>query len=138
MIATRYSAVDVPGYSETLPCEAESASRARHLIRSALNTWGLESLIDSGLLVVSELVANSVQHRGCTLVRVSIQRRAEDRVRVTVSDKSRAVPLVGGPEAGDETGRGLVIVESLADVWAVDRRRWGKVVWAELFVEASA
>ncbi|MEV5136216.1 ATP-binding protein [Streptomyces syringium] len=138
MIATRSSDVDVPGFSETLPCKAESVSRARRLIRTSLNTWGLDGLIDSGVLVVSELVANSVQHSGCTLVRVSVQRRAEDRVRVTVSDKCRDMPVLGGPGADDETGRGLAIVEYLADVWTVDRRRWGKVVWAELIVKASA
>ncbi|MEX2984277.1 ATP-binding protein [Streptomyces sp. C36] len=137
MIATRASATGVPGYSETLPCEAESASEARRLVRAALNTWDLSSLTDNGVLVVSELVTNSVQHSRCSTLRVSVERRSENRVRVAVSDRSRRMPVPDAPEAKATSGRGLVIVEALADDWNVDRRRWGKVVWAELVNEVS-
>ncbi|MGJ5754276.1 ATP-binding protein [Streptomyces puniciscabiei] len=32
---------------------------------------------------------------------------------------------------GDETGRGLVLVDALAHRWGYDEMRWGKTVWAE-------
>lgn len=51
-----------PGYSETLPCAAESAETARGLVRTALSACGLEHLVDDGALIVTELVANAAEH----------------------------------------------------------------------------
>lgn len=137
-IANRPDAVGPPGYSETLPCEAESASQARRLVGAALNTWQLSHLIDDGQLIVSELVANAVQHSRSHHVRVSLERLASGRVRVAVSDKSQAQPAVVTPSADEESGRGLLLVGTVADDWGVDYRGWGKVVWAELCTEESA
>lgn len=138
MIAKRHDAIGSPGCSETLPCEAESASQARLLVSAALNTWQLSHLIDDGQLIVSELVANAVQHSRCHRVRVSLERLTGGRVRVAVSDKSPSRPAVVTPSVDEEAGRGLLLVGSLADDWGVDYRGWGKVVWAELRTEGSA
>jgi anti-sigma regulatory factor (Ser/Thr protein kinase) len=138
VIANRPNAIGSPGYSATLPCEAESASQARLLVSAALNTWQLSHLIDDGQLIVSELVANAVQHSHCHRVRVSVERPAGGRVRVAVSDKSRTKPAVATPNVDEEAGRGLLLVDSVADDWGVDYRGWGKVVWAELRTEGSA
>lgn len=136
MTATRAHAIGAPGYSETLPCEDESASRARRLVSAALNTWGLDHLSEAATLIVSEFVANAVQHSGCRLMRVSISRPAEGRVHIAVADKSRAAPSLRFASSDEETGRGLVIVDALADRWDTDHRGWGKVVWAECALEA--
>ncbi|GAA2976110.1 ATP-binding protein [Streptomyces fulvorobeus] len=138
MIATRPDATGSPGYSETLPCEAESASQARLLVSAALHTWQLSHLIDDGQLIVSELVANAVQHSHCHSVRVSVERPTGGRVRVAVSDKSRTKPVAATPNVDEEAGRGLLLVGSVADDWGVDYRAWGKVVWAGLRTEGSA
>lgn len=138
MIATGPNAIGTPGYSETLPCEAESAGQARLLVSAALNTWQLSHLIDDGQLIVSELVANAVQHSRCHQVRVSVDRPTGGRVRVAVSDKSRSKPALATPSVEEEAGRGLLLVGSVADDWGVDYRGWGKVVWAELRTEGSA
>ncbi|UFQ16235.1 MULTISPECIES: ATP-binding protein [Streptomyces] len=138
VIATKPNATGSPGYNETLPCKAKSASQARQLVCAALNTWQLSHLIDDGQLIVSELVANAVQHSHCHSVRVSVERPTEDRVRVAVSDKSRTKPAAATPSVDEEAGRGLLLVDSVADDWGVDYRAWGKVVWAELRAEGSA
>ena len=48
-----------PAYSQTLPCEPESARRARLLVRTACDTWHLPELADAESLVISELVSNA-------------------------------------------------------------------------------
>jgi len=140
MTAIRPNAIGVPGYSETWPCEPESVSRARSLVRAALSAWSLSHLIDDGTLVVSELVSNSVQHTTCRLVRVSITLTPRQRVRIAVSDRSLDPPephLLGRGEGESEAGRGLLLVETLADYWDVELYRWGKKVWADLLTEGQ-
>ncbi|MGW2052826.1 ATP-binding protein [Streptomyces sp. NPDC001840] len=132
---TRSTAIGAPAYSETLPCEDASARRARLLVGAALNAWGLGDLIDAGTLIVSELVANAVQHSGCPTMRVSISRGSDDRVRISVSDNSRAAPVVRKPCSDAEAGRGMLLIDAHAYRWNTDVCRWGKHVWAELLVE---
>ena len=121
-----------PGYSETLPREPESAATARRLVRVACAAWGLESAAENGALVVSELVANAVQHARRDSIRVVVERTAVRTVRVAVADFSRARPVPCVPGDDDEDGRGLALVGALAEDWGTDERPWGKVVWAKL------
>jgi hypothetical protein len=134
---TRPFATGAQGYSETLPCEVESARHARLLISAALNTWGLAELVDAAVLVVSELVSNSAQHTHCRLLRVAVSRPLPGRVRIAVTDKSRTAPTTGKPAADDAAGRGLVLVDAVSGRWGYDLHRWGKTVWAELRTEES-
>ncbi|MCD9877044.1 ATP-binding protein [Streptomyces guryensis] len=132
----RPTAVGPPGYTETLPCEPETARRARSLVSVALNTWGITELAEAGTLIVSELVGNAVRHTSCRLVRVSVRRVTDDLVRIGVTDKSHALPRMDLVADGAETGRGLVLVDALSHRWGYDEMRWGKTVWAELAVPA--
>lgn len=128
------ASIGTPGYSETMPCEPESARRARLLISAALNTWGIGDLVDTATLVVSELVGNSAQHTPCRLLRVTVSRPAPHRVKIAVTDKSRTVPGMTSPANDAEEGRGLFLVDVLSLRWGYDPQRWGKTVWAELEV----
>ncbi|MBZ9645120.1 ATP-binding protein [Streptomyces sp. PSKA30] len=130
------TAVGSPAYTETFACEPETARRARQLVSAALNTWGIGELADAGTLIVSELVGNAVRHTPCRLVRVSVRRVADDLVRIGVTDKCHALPKTDLVADGDETGRGLVLVDALSHRWGCDEIRWGKTVWAELVVPA--
>lgn len=121
-----------PGYSETLPRRPESAATARHLLRAARAAWGLDELAEDGALIVSELVANAVQHTRRESSRVVIDRSDPARVRVGAADLSRARPVEREAHDNDEGGRGLRLVAALAAAWGTDERRWGKIVWAEL------
>ncbi|WP_149830877.1 ATP-binding protein [Streptomyces tailanensis] len=139
MTAVRPTSVGPPGYTKTMRCEPEAARTARLLVIASLNTWGLSSLADVGTLIVSELFSNAVRHTSCRLVRVSVQRTAEDRVRISVADKSRGLPERGGGDCDQEGGRGLLLIDALADRWGHDLlgptgRPAGKRCWAELFV----
>lgn len=129
--ATQARPTGHPGYSQTLPREPKSAAVARRLTDAALSCWGLEELADDGALIVTELVANAVRHARRDSIRVVVQRTAARKVRVAVTDFSRARP--GERQAGNdgEGGRGLLPVAALAVDWGTDERRWGKVVWAE-------
>ncbi|MEU1281807.1 ATP-binding protein [Streptomyces sp. NPDC005805] len=121
-----------PGYSETLPCTAESAESARRLVRAALVAWGMKPVADDGALIVTELVANAVRHTEARHIRVVVERTSDERVRVGVADKSRVAPQLRHASDSDVHGRGLTLVDALATRWWTDLRPWGKCVWAEL------
>jgi anti-sigma regulatory factor (Ser/Thr protein kinase) len=121
-----------PGYSENLPCTAESAETARGLVRIALAVWGLETLADDAALVVTELVANAARHTSSRLIRVAVNRLGEDTVLIAVVDKNKAPVVRRSPHEDDTTGRGLVLVDALTAHWGVTTTPWGKRVWAEL------
>lgn len=127
-----------PGYSETLPCEAASARRARLFVAVVLHTWGLDNLAEAGSLIDTELVANAVNHTRCRIVRVAVLRLADDLVRVVVADRSLGVPKLDGCAEDSESGRGLVLVEALSRDWGYDLHQSGKVVRAELSLTAVA
>ncbi|MEU3709041.1 ATP-binding protein [Streptomyces catenulae] len=139
MTVTRPHATGVPGYSETWPCEKETAGRARALVKAVLHTWNLDQdLAWRAMVVASELVTNAVNHSGCRVLRVSVTRYSHCGVRIMVSDKSKKQPEPCESAPEDTSGRGLLIVSEMADRWGTDTRRWGKAVWAELEVDVLA
>lgn len=84
-------------------------------------------------LVLSELVTNAIRHGGgCTEVELHATSRM---LRLSVTD-TRATPPVVHPasEPSRESGRGMLLVQTLARRWGVHRirRHVGKAVWLEL------
>ncbi|MCM2387963.1 ATP-binding protein [Streptomyces albipurpureus] len=116
---------------------------ARHLAVHQFCLWGIShrsELSDDALVLVGELVANAVTHgrvpgRDFELRLTHVPGRV---VLIEVSDArgDKRPPGPGElpePGPGDDHGRGLMIVEALADRWAVlDRVPLGKTVRAEL------
>lgn len=137
MTAASPNAIGAPGYTETLPCEPESASRARLLVSAALRAWGIEELVEDATLIVSELLANTIDHTNCRTARVLVQCRPSGVVRIGVADKSPGLPEMCTPGAEAAEGRGLLLVDALSWRWGYDRHHGGKVVWAELRVPAG-
>ena len=128
-----------PGYSETFPALEESADAARKLVRTALAAWRLDDLTDSGVLLVTELVANAIKHTNTRHIRVVVSRPSERFVRIGVVDKARVMPEMVKP--GDDlltSGRGLLLIDALADRWGTDVYPWGKQVWAQLHCQPAA
>ncbi|WP_308425187.1 ATP-binding protein [Wenjunlia tyrosinilytica] len=129
-----------PGYSETMTRTPETAEKARRLARVAVCAWNMHEAGDSAALLMSELFANAVRHARGGSVRVIINRPDDERVYVAVVDRApNRLPQMreGGPD--DVNGRGLALVDELADRWGYDlmgrgRRPWGKRVWAEMKV----
>jgi len=110
----------------------DSPSRARHFAGTMLESWGLGALRPRVELLVSELVRNAVEHAGttCTLTLVE----AHGCLRIEVADASTVLPQRRRPSPMDLTGRGLVVVESVADNWGAEPDPGGKVVFCELDV----
>ncbi|WP_190181241.1 ATP-binding protein [Streptomyces naganishii] len=121
-----------PVVTTVLPREPESVSVARRLVRHTLADWRLPHLIDAAELVVSELSANAVEHARHGSFRVTLRRESGDRVRVAVTDKSTAEPVLWPMNAEAEGGRGLALVAALACQWGTEPLGWGKRVWADL------
>lgn len=123
---------ELPDYTETLPRAPESVRGARLLVGLALNAWGLSAVRDSAVLVVSELVANAVDHACGAVVELSVARTAEHRIRVAVTDMDRRQPSARSADPLDERGRGLLLVEGVSERWGVEPLPSGKQVWADL------
>jgi hypothetical protein len=80
-----------------------------------LRDWDLEELIDTAILLTSELATNSVLHaRTAFAVIVSQTSRG---LRVDVLDGSTVTPRVRQPSQTAATGRGVNMVAALADHW---------------------
>lgn len=113
----------------SLPAETRSTGAARRFVADALGGWGCDGLVDDAVLAVSELVTNAVVHAG-TACRV-VLRLGGGRLRIEVADAGGGSPRALEPSTTRTGGRGLHLVESIADAWGVERDGRGKVVWAE-------
>ena len=83
-------------------------------------------------LLVSELVTNAVTHVG-TDVRLRVEKLpAGVRVRVFDGGGDRLRRAARDVPPDSPTGRGLLIVDNVADRWGVERTDAGKQVWFEL------
>ena len=87
---------------------------------------------DDVVLVVSELVSNSVRHGSSAGIDVKVTNR-DGRVRVEVTDDGPGFDA--NAPRGD--GLGLTIVERIADHWGMHDAGQRFTVWAELAIEAA-
>ncbi|WP_237536562.1 SpoIIE family protein phosphatase [Streptomyces sp. SID5785] len=120
------------------PGDPEALSAARHMIRAAVRAWGARDRADEIELVADELVTNALMHTdGPAVVTLRVLSGPDRRLRVDVEDTSSALPR--RREAGDDgvSGRGLLLVDRLADVWGVEARGGGKCVWCEFAVPSA-
>jgi anti-sigma regulatory factor (Ser/Thr protein kinase) len=114
----------------TLPPEPTSPAEARAAV---LDAFADHRLLGELLLCVSEVVTNAVLHAG-TDVHFSVSFNG-DRVRVEVGDGSPVTPVRKHYDLVAPTGRGILLIEELADGWGVEPTDTGKVVWFELLDE---
>ncbi|WP_442810160.1 ATP-binding protein [Streptomyces sp. W16] len=139
--------VTVSTFVQRLSPTPRGARLARHLALNQLHAWGVphgSDASDTVAVIVAELAANAVTHgrvpgRDFEL-RLSL---VTGSVRVEVTD-TRTGPRPPGPgavrqpEVLADSGRGLVLVEAMADRWEVlDREPLGKTVRAEVDVRAG-
>ena len=116
-----------------------SVPAARSLVRHALAQWHVIDRSDDVLLCLTELATNAVRH-GLRADDHFLVKAGMDggRLRVEVHDTSRRRPRPRHPNTQDPTGRGLLLVETLADEWGVrPRAPRGKVVWIEFTITAQ-
>ncbi|MFI8303826.1 ATP-binding protein [Streptomyces sp. NPDC085927] len=122
---------------EIRPDPAE-VGRARRWTRSRLAGAGIaadEPLAETLILLVSELVTNAVVHTGCPAVlRLSLPgaTAGEATVRLEVADRSDRAPVPRCADGDATGGRGLALVDGLADRWGWSTDGAGKRIWCEL------
>lgn len=128
----------VPNFTARLSPTPRGARLARLLAREQLRSWGLP--LDPAELIVAELAANAAGHgrvagRDFRLTLYAVG----DTLRIEVTDtRGDRLPELGRPEPDADGGRGLLLVEALAE-------RWGtapgpaprKTVWAEVRVKGQ-
>lgn len=133
------TAVAESAWCVVVPHHARGARQARHRLANALAGAIPPALLADVISVAGELVANAVRHADPLpggVVRLAWRLRTSDKgrsVEVRVTDGGSPQlprPRTAGIEEPD--GRGLTIVEALADRWGVDRDGLGQSVWAEL------
>jgi anti-sigma regulatory factor (Ser/Thr protein kinase) len=112
--------------------DAASVSEARRFVLSTVSGWGVDQ--EAAGLLTTELAANAVRHaRSAFCVEIT---RDDGTIRVgIVNDEPDMLLIVKEPD--DDGGRGLHILESLAQGWGVENRPETKVVWFELPAETQ-
>lgn len=119
-----------------LPAETAAVASARRFTESWLAQWKLSHLTDTMNLLVSELVTNAVVHGG-TQADLKLLFHS-GRLRVEVRDGNNAKPKVKNYSTTATTGRGMQIVDALADCWGTRNEGPGKVVWLEFEVSQGS
>ena len=120
--------------SWSVPPELTSAAEARHLIREPLRRWGLDELLPTTELLVSELVTNAIRY---ATGEVTIRLVLDGSLVCEVLDNSSALPRLRHAGRDEECGRGLEVVSQLSQRWGARRTRDGKIVWCEQQIPAK-
>jgi anti-sigma regulatory factor (Ser/Thr protein kinase) len=126
---------DMLDASATFAAAPESAAAAREFVGAALRRRGCPSkAIDTVSLLTSEVATNAVVH-----ARTDFQLRLRVTVkviRVEVEDEGMGAAVLTYADQDEVRGRGLYIVDALADRWGDERRSGGRHrVWFELQVQ---
>lgn len=120
---------------ERLPPRPSSVGAARRLVRSAGQEVVPDDLVETAELLVSEVVSNAVVHAGTPIdLEVSVD---DGEVLVRVRDGSPQRPVLRRYGESAATGRGLRLVDDLADDWGVSPGEHGKSVWFRLGSEGA-
>ena len=123
-------------FETQLPPTSFAPSDARAFFRTALETWSLDGFGAMTELLATELVTNAIRHVGSP-ISLSVETH-DDRIRVGVTDESADVPLLLTVDANTDHGRGIFIVNALADSWGYEHDdHGGKTVWFEIDVSTA-
>jgi anti-sigma regulatory factor (Ser/Thr protein kinase) len=116
----------------TFAAEPSAVRQARRNVRETLSDWGLHGIVDITVLLVSELVTNSLRYAhgpiGVRMVRGT-------SLLVEVSDPLPDPPRERSAAEDDEGGRGLQLVARASRRWGTRHGPLGKTVWFELALE---
>jgi DNA-binding NarL/FixJ family response regulator len=105
--------------------EPKAVRAARTFVAAAMRDLMCEGVLDTVVLLTSELVTNALLH-GSGAPQVVVQ-ALPATLRVDVHDESTTWPRRRSPDEGG--GRGLHLLDSLASDWGVESRPGGKAVW---------
>jgi anti-sigma regulatory factor (Ser/Thr protein kinase) len=115
--------------------EPERVAVARQHLRELLHDWASADQVDSAVLLLSETLTNVLVHTDADALLLAEVRGGpgDRRMRVEVTDTSDDLPHKRRPGELASSGRGLMLIELLADAWGVDPRGEGKSIWFELY-----
>ncbi|MFF1710737.1 ATP-binding protein [Streptomyces sp. NPDC058268] len=118
--------------------EPEEVAGLRRIVRQHLVRWGLPHVTDAAQLCVSELVTNVIDHVGIGTPTVLGLSMRGTYVRIEVRDPdARALPTLLAAERDSEVGRGMALVNEVAERWGVLLAADSKVTWCELATGVS-
>jgi anti-sigma regulatory factor (Ser/Thr protein kinase) len=119
--------------------EPAEVAALRRIMRLHLGMWGLQDITDEAQLCVSELVSNVITHVGHgTPATLAVSVRGT-HLRIEVHDPdTRALPILRDPSTESLEGRGMALVDAVADRWGVLLRPDRKVTWCELATKLTA
>lgn len=120
--------------------DPRSAGVARRFLRDFLSRFDVsEDLAGTAELCLSELVTNAIVHAG---TRSELRATLDSVLTVSVRDRGRATPEQPAPDDGADPlrvhGRGLQLVEALADRWGSERDAAGTTMWFTLELEGAS
>ncbi|MCX9190084.1 hypothetical protein C3Y87_01380 [Carbonactinospora thermoautotrophica] len=133
---TASAAVATAGETEArefwLPAQPDSARKARRLTAVAVVGRFSPEVVESALLLVSELVTNSIRYApDATGIRLEIS-RGDGVLRVGVWDANPSPPVPQNVAELDVSGRGLTLIAEVSSDWGWESEGAGKRVWFEL------
>jgi anti-sigma regulatory factor (Ser/Thr protein kinase) len=120
----------------SLTAAPAAAAEARTYVREVISTWEVPVDPQIAALLTSELVSNAIRYEKGETIKLFIACSC-GHLRVYVHDTCRAAPVPLDASADAETGRGLVLVDSLSTDWGHYRTPAGKAVYFTLKFEAS-
>ncbi len=122
-------------YAWSFPASELAIGEARKNVLAQLVPWAGHRCGTDVEVMVSELVTNAILHSpgpGVLTLRIG-----SDSLRVEVTDAGGgAGPKLRRPDPSETSGRGLLLVDALANAWGVQHSDAGRTVWFELALPA--
>ncbi|MEV7617452.1 SpoIIE family protein phosphatase [Streptomyces sp. NPDC089799] len=109
--------------------DLQAVGRARAAAAAQVRAWGLDDLVFTTELVVSELVTNAIRHAAPGPVKLRLIR--DQTLICEVSDSGHTTPHMRTAAGDDEGGRGLFLVAQTTQQWGTRYTAAGKTIWAE-------
>lgn len=114
------------------PADPQGLVETRTALRRALEDWGFAAVADDVEVAAGELMVNALLHTEAgAVITLEVLPGAARRVRLWVKDRSSVFPRRRTPGEAATSGRGLLLVDAVADSWGVEPRGEGKAVWCE-------
>src|SRR5689334_4887942 len=110
-----------------------SIPAARRFVDDALAEWSSADLADDIGLCASELATNATLHSGSSFFEIRLDIADNGVGSVEMIARQPELSDAFGLAVGDasSTGRGMLLVSTLATRWGIDQLEAGKRVWAE-------
>ncbi|MFE9256609.1 SpoIIE family protein phosphatase [Streptomyces sp. NPDC006879] len=118
-----------------LTADPEMVASARAAVASQVTAWGLEELVFTTELVVSELVTNAIRYAPAGPIQLRLIR--DQTLICEVSDSGHTTPHLRRAANDDEGGRGLFLIAQLTQQWGTRYTSTGKTIWAEQQPDAA-